>query len=212
VPYEAPYDFEPTNDDAEAANRAEHFRNLDPFENKIPRALLSEEHIKDYVRVTGMLCPFYPNDESRLKAASYEAWPLRFIRWDEHGKKIITNFVSQEERRRYEACGYELPANSITFVQIESKIRLPNYIALRFNLRITHVHRGLLLGTGPLVDPGFAGDLLIPLHNLTSEPYRMKAGVIWIEFTKTSARSSPSAEFEARKRFVGFETYFERER
>ena len=50
---------------------------------------------------------------------------------------------------------YVFPENSITFVQIESKIRLPNYIALRFNLRIQHVHRGLLLGTGPLVDPGF---------------------------------------------------------
>jgi hypothetical protein len=121
-------------------------------------------------------------------------------------KKIIT----EVDRKDYEIHGYELPANSITFVQIESKIRLPNYIALRFNLRITHVHRGLLLGTGPLVDPGFAGDLLIPLHNLTSEPYRIKAGVIWIEFTKTSARSIPHAEFETRKRHVSFETYFER--
>jgi deoxycytidine triphosphate deaminase len=179
VAYEAPYNYELTNNDVEAARRADYFRNIDPFPG-IPPALLCKEHVRHYVRVTGMLCPFYPDDEDRLKAASYEAQPIRFIRWDENGKKIITNI----ERKDYRKNGYELPANSITFVQIESKIRLPNYIALRFNLRITHVHRGLLLGTGPLVDPGFAGDLLIPLHNLTSEPYRIKDGVIWIEFTK----------------------------
>jgi hypothetical protein len=52
---------------------------------------------------------------------------------------------------------YELPANSIRHMQIEPRIRLPDYIAIRFNLRIKHVHRGLLLGTGPLVDPSFGG-------------------------------------------------------
>ena len=64
---------------------------------------------------------------------------------------------------------FELPPNTISFIQIEPKIRLPDYIAIRFNLRITHVHRGLLLGTGPLIDPGFSGIPLIPLHDLTSE-------------------------------------------
>ena len=65
---------------------------------------------------------------------------------------------------------------------------MPLYIAVRFNLRITHVHRGLLLGTGPLVDPGFHGKLLIPLHNLTSDEYTIRGdeGLIWMEFTKTS--------------------------
>jgi hypothetical protein len=49
----------------------------------------------------------------------------------------------------------------------------------------------LLLGTGPLVDPGFAGRLFIPLHNLTSEPYTLIGGegLIWVEFTKISPHS-----------------------
>jgi deoxycytidine triphosphate deaminase len=203
MPYE---EYVITNDDALAAERAARFRETDPFEREIPRALLSKDHIREYVRVTGMLCPFYPDEEHRLKAASYEAWPVRFIRWDEDGRKHIDEVSTQNYKKR----GYELPANSITFVQIESKIRLPHYIALRFNLRITHVHRGLLLGTGPLVDPGFSGDLLIPLHNLTSEPYRIQDGVIWIEFTKMSSSSAPSTDFVNRKRDVSFETYFER--
>ncbi len=115
-----------------------------------------------------------------MKAASYEinAGGL-FVRWDEEGKHIQDLSVDRE---------IILPANSITFVQLESKLRLPDYIAVRFNLRIQHVHRGLLLGTGPLVDPGFKGNLLVPLHNLTAAPYTIQKneGLIWVEFTKTS--------------------------
>ena len=50
------------------------------------------------------------------------------------------------------------------------------------------MHKGLLLGTGPVVDPGFIGHLVVPLHNLTRNTYVMKAGqeLIWAEFTKTS--------------------------
>ena len=200
-----PADYQFTNDDREAETRATDWRDDDPFPD-VPRALLSQDHIRDYVRVTGMLCPFYATNEKRSKAASYEAWPTRFIYWNDLGHKIIDDIPPEEYQRN----GYELKENSITFVQIDTKIRLPNYIALRFNLSITHVHRGLLLGTGPLVDPGFSGSLLIPLHNLTSAPYRLKNGIIWFEFTKTSGHSPPPADFERRKRDVGAETYFER--
>jgi prefoldin subunit 5 len=46
----------------------------------------------------------------------------------------------------------------------------------------------LLLGTGPIVDPGFNGKLFIPLHNLTSNRYVIKknAQLISVEFTKLS--------------------------
>jgi deoxycytidine triphosphate deaminase len=206
VTYLAPPGYAAT--DVEAQRRADEFREHDPFP-EIPAALLSSEHIADYVQATGMLWPFYP-DKERLKSASYEARAQRFIRWDIDGRKIITDLTKEAK--------YVLPENSITFVQIESKIRLPDYIALRFNLRIRHVHRGLLLGTGPLVDPGFKGDLLIPLHNLTSEPYEIDGteGIIWIEFTKTShnlQKSSARSSFfpiQQRKTNVGFEYYFER--
>ena len=50
------------------------------------------------------------------------------------------------------------------------------------------MHKGILLGTGPLVDAGFFGRLLIPLHNLTDNDYKMDGGdgIIWVEFTKVS--------------------------
>jgi deoxycytidine triphosphate deaminase len=209
VPYNPPYDYDFANSDDEAKSRAEFFKKVDPFPG-LPAALLSSEHVSDYVRVTGLLHPFYPTDD-RLKPASYEARAQRFVRWDDDGRKIITDVKIGET--------YELPENSIVFVQIESKIRLPDYIALRFNLRIKHVHRGLLLGTGPLVDPGFGGDLLIPLHNLTSKKYLIKVdeGIIWIEFTKTSHNEekwpSDRGKFfpiQGHKTDVPFSTYFER--
>jgi deoxycytidine triphosphate deaminase len=209
VSYTYPFDFPYADSDKEAAARANAFRSTDPFPT-IPPALLSSEHISDYVRVTGLLHPFFPQ-RSRLKSASYEARAKRFIRWDNDGRKIITDVDADGK--------YIVPENSITFVQIESKIRLPEYIALRFNLRIQHVHRGLLLGTGPLVDPGFSGDLLIPLHNLTSDKYELQIekGMIWIEFTKTTHNVAqwPSAKgeffsIEAKKTDLSFETYFER--
>jgi deoxycytidine triphosphate deaminase len=127
-----------------------------------------------------MLFPFYANSAS-LKPASYEVRPGRkFVRWTEEGVRLEIDID--------ENGSFELPPNTISFIQIEPKIRLPDYIAIRFNLRITHVHRGLLLGTGPLIDPGFAGVPLIPLHNLTSESYRIHGneGLIWVEFTKTA--------------------------
>jgi deoxycytidine triphosphate deaminase len=206
VSYRPPYDaLPPAGDRAEAERRASFFRALDPYQQIAP-ALLSGEHIASYVRVTGMLDPFYP-DKDRLKPASYEARPRMFICWDENGHKSITPITPNTK--------YILRANSITFALIESKIMLPDYIALRFNLRIKHVHRGLLLGTGPLIDPGFKGDLLIPVHNLTSDDYEIDGneGLIWIEFTKTSRQSDASpvqGELEPHKRDVGFETYFER--
>jgi len=176
----------------EAKKRAEQYRDSDPYP-EIPCALLSSEHIQLYVGATGMLWRFHPDErQGRLKGASYEIRPgEQFIRW-ENGRKIVTFFSDKDD-----PIELELPQNSISYVRLESKIFLPNYIAMRFNLRIQHVHRGLLLGTGPVVDPGFHGNLLIPLHNLTSEKYKIKSneGLIWVEFTKTSYGKKYSGPF-----------------
>jgi deoxycytidine triphosphate deaminase len=122
----------------------------------------------------------HPYSDDNLKAASYQVrMGGRFIRWQD-GKKIEQNVA--------ESGAITLPPNSISFVQTEVTFRLPHYIAMRFNLQISHVHRGILLGTGPVVDPGFQGRLLIPLHNLTSDSYTIAATepLIWVEFTKTT--------------------------
>ena len=153
----------------------------DPFP-EIPPSLLSAEHIKEYVMATGAIAPFFVGGgrRSRLKMAAYE------------GRIGDRAFVYNKQGMLESlAFGNELTvkANSIIFVECDLDFRLPYYLALRFNLQIRHVHRGLLLGTGPLVDPGYWGKLCIPLHNLTDEDYSIPRddGLIWVEFTKTTA-------------------------
>lgn len=153
----------------------------------IPPSLLSAEHIVEYVKETGLVAPFSADASKagRLKKASYEA---------RLGKNAYLFEVAGNDPKpvqRNQANNLVLPPNSIVFVDCDLQFRLPTFIALRFNLSISHVHRGLLLGTGPLVDPGFWGNLCIPIHNLTDEPYEIEDGdgLIWIEFTKTTTSS-----------------------
>ncbi len=199
--------------EAEADDRFKEFGSQDPFP-KIDPSLLNSADIYDYVAQTGMLAPFYP---WAIKSASYEASLLGpLIWWNEK------NEPHYEELKEGEI--FVLKANSVAFVSVEPSLRIPDYIALRFNLHITHVHRGLLLGTGPLVDPGFVGKLVIPLHNLTDRDWPIKGGegLIWIEFTKLSPNvrwnSSISAEgrqgkhkaFPERKKNLRFLEFLEK--
>lgn len=178
----------PAESDAEAERRFHLAKTSDPFP-EIADALLNSADIYDYVRITGMLHPFYPE---KVKSGSYEAAiGGHCIWWDENGNRQ-EKLLSEDEGKEQ----FLLKANSIAFVQVEPKFRLPDYIALRFNLKISHVHRGILLGTGPLIDPGFEGRLLIPLHNLTTNDYPLQfgKGLIWIEFTKMSALPGPGRD------------------
>lgn len=164
-------------DEAEAERRAKDAFEIDPLKIIKP-SLLSANEIVRYVEKTALIFPFNPSKEF-LKHASYEG-------------RIGSKAFNYDNGRRTQvdlSSGFlEIKANSIVFVESDITFRLPRYIGLRFNLQIKHVHRGILLGTGPLIDPGFQGKLLIPLHNLTSETYHIPIaeGLIWIEFTKTT--------------------------
>jgi len=155
------------------ANKYEYFAKKDPFPY-IPDALLNSIDILKYVLTTGMLDPFIPKD---LHGATYTcnfSGASRY--WDDNG-------VQQDGTEEL-----ELRPNSIAFLEVETMFRIPEYLILRFNLMVQHVHKGLLLGTGPIVDPEFQGKLYIPLHNLTSNTYIIKKGtpLIGVEFTKLS--------------------------
>ncbi|NKC16548.1 MAG: hypothetical protein GKR94_31415 [Gammaproteobacteria bacterium] len=148
----------------------------------IQPSLLNSVDIAKYAELGCLVSDF---DSDRLKPASYE---MRFLGelhyWD-------TEDGERNEKRKIvvsEGEEVELPRNSITYLLLQEEFCLPQYIAARFNLSIGIVHKGLLLGTGPLVDPGFSGRLLIPLHNLTDQNHVLIGGegLIWVEFTKVS--------------------------
>lgn len=172
--------------DVEADQRYQKWKSTDPYP-KIESALLNSADIKAYVKTTGMIYPF---DENELQGASYKV--------KIGGKVIYWKFNENDSKKngrekveldlKNELDGFDLAPNSIAFVALEPCFRIPEYLALRFNLKIKHIYKGLLLGTGPLVDPGFSGKLFIPLHNLTCNTYHFKYGdtLITMEFTKLS--------------------------
>lgn len=163
--------------DTEANERYMRYRSMDPFPEIAP-ALLNSADIIDYVSATGMINPFYPLE---LKPASYGvALEGKCVYWNGSGEKIV-KLISKGD-------AFILEKDSIAFLTLEPYIRLPDYIAARFDLTITNVYRGLLVGTGPLVDPGYKGKLSIPLHNLTVNDYVLRGGeiLVYLEFTKLS--------------------------
>ena len=160
------------------------FYEVDPYFKDIAPALLNSSDIKKYID-KGCLIEKADFDPDLLKTASYEMRLLgQLYDWS-------TTPDGKLKRRCRHVCDgldIDLPRNSINYLWMKQKLLLPEYIAARFNLHIRHVHKGILLGTGPLVDPGFFGSLLIPLHNLTDNDYILKGGegIIWVEFTKLS--------------------------
>ena len=146
--------------------REHRYYKIDPFADEIQPALLNSADIEKYVDKE---CLIEQDDfkKERLKAASYK---IRFL-------GMLYDWEVKDDGRLQRRCieisegtKITLPRNSITYLWTKERLRLPEYIAARFDLHIHHVHKGILLGTGPMIDPGFFGEWLIPLHNLTALP------------------------------------------
>lgn len=155
------------------------FKDKDPFPC-IHSALLNSEDIIKYILTTGMIDPFIPVN---LQGATYTCtFSGTYLRYNSEGQED-SKTLSNDELLFIEP-------NSITYLEINERFMVPSYMVIRFNLKVQHVYKGLLLGTGPIVDPGFVGKLYIPLHNLTTNKYCIKKGadLISIEFTKLSIK------------------------
>ncbi|MDE6996115.1 MAG: hypothetical protein K2P41_17195 [Lachnospiraceae bacterium] len=154
----------------------EQYRAVDPFP-EIDDTLLNSVGIVKYCMTTGMIEPFHIKE---VKGVTYTChFSGKYFYWDG-----TTDNLSRKTEA--DAADLLLRPNSITYLEIDEMLRVPDYLIIRYNLQVNHVYKGLLLGTGPIVDPGFAGHLYIPLHNLTSNEYRVKKGapLITLEFTK----------------------------
>lgn len=181
--------FAPT--EKEALRRYKSHKSSDPFP-EIPAALLSSAHIQAYIAETGMIFPYSPAedpDEEKITSASLIMTVGPEVLYWESQKNVFYDKDKQwyhPNLNKNEAI--TLRPNSITFLRPAERFNMPDYIAARFNLRVRHVHRGLLLGTGPLLDPGYKGYPMIPVHNLTENEYVLRVGekFINVEFTKIS--------------------------
>lgn len=162
----------------------EKYKETDPFP-EIGDALLNSVDIVKYCVTTAMINPF---DITCVKGVTYTChFSGTYYYWS--GNEANPIKITQKDNPEL-----TLRPNSITYLEISEMFRVPDYLIIRYNLQVNHVYKGLLLGTGPIVDPGFVGRLYIPLHNLTSNEYRIKrnAPLITLEFTKVGRNKAAS--------------------
>lgn len=154
------------------------YKSTDPFP-WIGAALLNSADLLKYLLTVGIIDPF---KVSNLKGVTYQCtFSGEAHRFDPEMGEMEEILLNDNEE-------LVLEKNSITYLKIKEKFRVPEYMVLRFNLSVSNAYKGLLLGTGPIIDPGFDGNLFIPLHNLTGNEYIIKKGapLIRVEFTKLS--------------------------
>lgn len=154
------------------------YRSVDPFPDVEP-ALLNYVDAYRYIYTCGIIDEFREEKLNGITYACSFSGNAYFCKPDEKEMQLLEPGMDDY---------YVINSNSITYLEIEETIRVPEYLALRFNLSVSNAYKGLLLGTGPIIDPGFVGKLYIPLHNLTANEYKIKKGaeLILIEFTKQS--------------------------
>lgn len=146
--------------------------------------MLSSPHIALYVDRYGIIEEY---DEKCLGPATYHMRIGGNVLTWEKGKKVEFTLGKVENKNKNIRAKLELRPNSLTFITTIEKFNLPKDIIARFNLKSKWVHEGLLLGTGPIVDPELKANLLIPLHNFSSQDVTLHYGdqIISVEFTKT---------------------------
>lgn len=131
---------------------------IDPDPRREPGLLLSDRIIF-YCQKVNLIYPFDPDF---VEPASYTLHAGR--------EYMISLRPGQLESRNLEQEGkVVIPPNGLIYIRFFEEVNIPHYMIARFNLRVSQVYRGLLLGTGPQVDPGFRGHLGCPIHNFTDE-------------------------------------------
>lgn len=152
--------------------------------DKIPAGMLSSPHIRYCVEKFKIIGSF---EEKCLSSATYHMrLGSKALTW-ENGKKTEYNLADKINKNKDITNELVLKPNSLTLVTTIETFNLPKDIIARFNLKSSWVHKGILLGTGPIVDPELQANLLIPLHNFSNSNISIKYGekLISVEFTKT---------------------------
>lgn len=153
-------------------------------DKNVLQGMLSSPHIAYCIKKYGIIKDAIPKN---IKSATYDMRIGGSVLTWYKGEKIEFELGEEEDKNKNIFTKVDLKPNSLTFVTTIEKFNLPKDIIARFNLKSKWVHEGLLLGTGPIVDPELKANLLIPLHNFSSQTVTLNHGdsLISVEFTKT---------------------------
>jgi deoxycytidine triphosphate deaminase len=192
------------NDAADKCNALDHLDKylwIDPSDKddtlkgrvKLGAVLLAEDierYVTNYnvlVNCTDFKCGI--KEGAKLKGASYTMTPDPDDAWT-FESNLEGNVVETPLKKGRDSNGeyFIVPKNSLVFIRLKQELRIPYYFIGRHNLKIRYVYKGLLLGTGPQVDPGYVGKLIIPLHNFTTDnvSVHIRDSFVSIDFVRTT--------------------------
>lgn len=120
-------------------------------------AVLTADLIREYHYEVGrMIRPF---QEKHLNSASYDLTlgPRCLV----DGEEVILGERDQVLR---------IEPGSIALAPSREMLFIPHWLVATFNLKSRYIFKGLLMGIGPQIDPGYMGVLTCPLHNISCEP------------------------------------------
>ena len=150
-------------------------------DENIPSGMLSSPHIA-YCAQKYRIIENY--DESCLGPATYHMrLGGKVLTW-EFGERVEYFLGENDNKKKNIRKKVILKPNSLTFITTIESFNLPKDIIARFNLKSKWVHQGILLGTGPIVDPELVANLLIPLHNFSNRDVEIEFNkkIISVEF------------------------------
>jgi len=155
--------------------KKEQWKYEDPNKDPGRKGLLLSNEIEMFCNEGLLIDEHY--DRRHLRPAAYT---LRI------GPDYVDGTGKRAQLRERES--FYLEPNAIAYVTTLESFNLPYYIVARFNLRVKWVYQGILLGTGPQVEPGYRGVLSCPLFNLTDKAMKItyEQEFATIDFERTS--------------------------
>jgi len=142
--------------------------------------ILTDRQIREaYVKGDVIIDPF---EEKQLQPATYD------FRVGEQGATTSSKKIVNIRETGY----LLLVPGDFAVITVYEKLRINTQYAGRFGLRSKYTRKGLMATTGPQIDPGYEGRLILGLTNLTPKsiaiPY--KDDLISVEFHKLEELSS----------------------
>lgn len=123
-----------------------------------------------------------PFDERQVQAATYD------LRVGEQGATTSTKKIVNLRQSAY----LSLAPGDFAVVTVLERIELGAQYVARFGLRSKYARKGLIATTGPQIDPGYRGRLIVGVTNLTPRAISLPYGddFLSVEFHKLTEASA----------------------
>jgi dCTP deaminase len=141
--------------------------------------LTDSQIIEAYKKGDILIDPF---DENQVQAATYD------LRVGAQGATTSTKKIVNLKETGY----LSLQPGDFGVVTCLEIVRLGPQYAARFGLRSKYARKGLIATTGPQIDPGYYGRLIIGITNLTPKPVSLpyKDDLLSVEFHRLEQAST----------------------